>query len=86
MRRLTSTSQVHFTVWGKRTGKKLTSTPKLESLPPTTEVFLLNVQRAHYQGCIWNNCLQQLLNNVSPLHHVILLALCLPKYYEIAYV
>ena len=53
----TSLSKVRFTVCGKRTGKKLTSTPKLESLPPTTEVFLLNVLCAHFQACIWNSCL-----------------------------
>ena len=51
-------SEVRFSVWRKRTGKKLTSTTKLESLPPTTEVFLLNVLRAHYQACVWNSCLQ----------------------------
>ena len=51
-------SEVRFSVWGKQTGKKLTSTPKLESLPPTTEVFLLDVLRAHYQASIWNSCLQ----------------------------
>ena len=51
-------SEVRFSVWGKQTGKKLTSTPKLESLPPTTEVFLLNVLSAHYQASIWNCCLQ----------------------------
>ena len=27
---------------------KLTSTPKLEFLPPITEIFLLNILRAHY--------------------------------------
>ena len=43
---------------GKRTGKKLISTRNLESLPPTTEVFLLNVPPACYQACIWNSCLQ----------------------------
>ena len=44
--------------WGKRTRKKLTSIPKLEYLPSTTEIFLINVLRAHYQACIWNSSLQ----------------------------
>ena len=51
-------SEVRFSVWGKRTGKKITSTPKLEFLPSTKKDFLLKVLRAHYQVCIWNSCLQ----------------------------
>ena len=44
-----SLSEIWFSVWGKRTDKKkLTSTPKLEFLPPITEIFLLNILRAHY--------------------------------------
>ena len=42
-------SEVRFLVCGKRTGKKLTSTTKLESLPPTTEV---------YEACVWDRFLQ----------------------------
>ena len=41
--------EVRFLVCGKRTGKKLTSTTKLESLPPTTEV---------YEACVWDRFLQ----------------------------
>ena len=51
-------SEVRFSVWGKRTGKKITSTPKLEFLPSTKKDFLLKVLRARYQVCIWNSCLQ----------------------------
>ena len=42
-------SEVRFLVCGKRTGKKITSTTKLESLPPTTEV---------YEACVWDRFLQ----------------------------
>ena len=45
-------SEVRFSAWGKRTGKNLTSTPKLEFLPPTRKNFLLRVLRAHYQ--VWS--------------------------------
>ena len=34
----TNLLQVRFTVWGKKTRKKLTSTTKLQSLSPTAEV------------------------------------------------
>ena len=41
----------------KKSRGKLTTTPKLSTLPPTTEVFHLNALRAHYQACIWNHCM-----------------------------
>ena len=49
VRNTNSLSEVLFPLWGKRTGKKLKSTSKLESRPPITVVFLLNILRAHYQ-------------------------------------
>ena len=45
---------------------KLTTTPKLASLPPTTEVFNLNVLRAHYQACIWNHCMSSTPPDLNP--------------------
>ncbi|KAG0729036.1 hypothetical protein GWK47_031207 [Chionoecetes opilio] len=36
-----------------KTGKGYTSTPKLDSLPPTSEAFEENVKRAHHQASIW---------------------------------
>ena len=59
-------SEVRFSVWGKHTGKKLRSTPKLESLPPTTEVFLLSVLCVHYQACVSNSCLQPRPPKIDP--------------------
>ena len=46
----TNLLQVRFTVLGKKTRKKLTSMPKLQSLSPTTEVS----KEVNIQACIWN--------------------------------
>ena len=61
-----SLSEVRFSVWGKRTRKKLTSTSKLESLPPATEVFILNALCVHYQACVWYSCLQARPPEIDP--------------------
>ena len=61
-------SEVRFSIWGKRTGKKLTSTLNLEFLPPTKKDFLLKVLSAHYQVCIWNSCLQLRSLEMDPCH------------------
>ena len=39
---------------GVKTGKAISSAPKLCSLPPTTEAFQLNALRAHLQVSQWN--------------------------------
>ena len=55
-------TKARFSLWVKRTKKKLTATQrptKSESLPPTTEVFQLNVLRMYFQACIWMNCLEE---------------------------
>ncbi len=46
-------SDARLKVWAAKTGKGYTSTPKLHSLPPTTESFRENVKRAHYQAYLW---------------------------------
>ena len=61
-----SLSEVRFSVWGKRTRKKLTSTSKLESLPPAAEVFILNALYVHYQACVWYSCLQARPPEIDP--------------------
>ena len=54
-----SMSEARVSVWTSKTGKSgATVTPKLCSLPPTTEAFIENVKRAHLQTCIWKNALQ----------------------------
>ena len=51
--------------WKEKTGRaNITSSPKLASLPPTTEAFTLNVLRARLQTCIWKNATQ---SNPPPL-------------------
>ena len=63
-------SKARFTLWANKTKKKLSTAlkpPKLESLPPTTEVFHLNVMRAHFQACIWNSCLDEKPPDMDPL-------------------
>ena len=39
--------------WAAKTGKGYVSTPKLCTLPPTSESFVENVKRAHYQAGLW---------------------------------
>ena len=44
----------------KKTGRKnAKKVPKLCSLPPTSEVFEENVNRAHFQCAIWRRALQE---------------------------
>lgn len=55
--------------WTTRTGRKTASkTPKLCSLPPTTEAFKENVKRAHYQCAIWRRALQD-PPNIDPTEY-----------------
>ena len=48
-------SETRLHVWGAKNGKGKFSSPKLCSLPPTTEAFTENVKRAHFQATIWRN-------------------------------
>ena len=51
----TSMSEARLKIWAAKTGKGYISTPKLCSLPPTTEAFELNVRRAHLQAYLWRS-------------------------------
>ena len=42
-----------YHAWFKKTSGKLSSAPKLSSLPPTNESFTQNVLRGHGQCAIW---------------------------------
>lgn len=46
----------------------MTSTPKICSLPPTTETFLENVKRAHLQTMMWK-CEDACPPDVDPLQY-----------------
>ena len=59
-------SKVRYLVWRRKAEGKISATPKLAALPPTTEVFNLNVLRAHYQACIWNSCLENNPPDLNP--------------------
>ena len=48
-------SEARVKVWLSKTGKGSSSTPKLCTLPPTTEAFEENVKRAHHQALIWQS-------------------------------
>ena len=47
-----------FNSWVKKSQGKLSSPPKLCTIPPTTESFRQNILRAHFQCIIWNACLE----------------------------
>ena len=45
-----SMAATRYEVWiGKTSKGKVTGAPKLKSLPPTSEAFVQNVRRAHFQ-------------------------------------
>ncbi|KAG1677170.1 hypothetical protein GQR58_013974 [Nymphon striatum] len=46
--------ETRLKVWLSQTGKG-SSTPKLCTLPPTTEAFKENFKRAHYQALVWRS-------------------------------
>jgi len=47
-------SNARLSAWAAKTGKGYTSTPRLCSLPPTSEGFEENVKHAHHQTSIWH--------------------------------
>ena len=47
-------SETRLKVWLSKPGKG-SSTPKLYTLPPTTEAFKENVKRAHHQALVWQS-------------------------------
>ena len=52
-------SNARLTAWAAKTDKGQVSTPRLCSLPPTTEAFVENVKRAHYQASIWRSAKEE---------------------------
>ena len=54
-------------IWGIKTGKTALSTPKLCTLPPTTEAFHLNILRAHLQLSHWNTALETNRPDLDPI-------------------
>jgi len=49
-------SDMRVEIWSKKMSKKrVTAAPELKTLPPTSEAFLQNVYRAHFQAGIWRS-------------------------------
>ena len=60
-------SDMRYKIWSSKFGNTATSTPKIQTLPPSSEAFKENVKRAHVQTLIWKSAL--LLNppHIDPL-------------------
>jgi hypothetical protein len=49
-------SDIRYKQWIAKLGRKnAASVSKLKTLPHTTEEFIENVKRAHFQTCIWRS-------------------------------
>ena len=57
-----SMSETRWKAWASKTGRATSTPPKLCSLPPTSEGFAENVNRAHHQATVWRS----LENNNPP--------------------
>ena len=51
-----SMSEMRYAAWSRKMANtKISSAPKLKSLPPTSEAFTHHVYHAHYQTLIWKS-------------------------------
>ena len=65
-----SMSDIRYRQWLSKMGRKsAASVPKLKTLPPTTEAFIENVKRAHFQACIWRSALIGEAPDMDPLEN-----------------
>ena len=61
---------LRYTLWAsKMANTKLTSAPKLKSLPPTNESFVEHVRRAHHQTAIWKGSLSPDPPQMDPVQY-----------------
>ena len=61
-------SEIRYTIWAsKMANTKITSAPKLISLPPTNESFFEHVRRAHHQTAIWKGSLSPVPPQMDPV-------------------
>ena len=65
----TSMTECRLTTWKFKTGKSGTSSPKINSLPPTKEAFLENVRRCHLQVAIWKSALRDSPPQMDPCEY-----------------
>ena len=60
-------SEARYKLWFSKTGKRtVTRVPELKALPPTSDAFKENVNRAHIQVCIWKHDLNADPTNLDP--------------------
>ena len=60
-------SEARYKLWFSKTGKRtVTRVPELKALPPTSDAFKENVNRAHIQVCIWKHALNADPPNLDP--------------------
>ena len=62
-------SSVRQKVWSSRVGKASKLSPKLCSLPPTSESFAENVKRAHLQACVWRQATETDQPEMNPVNY-----------------
>ena len=51
-------TEAKWKLWAEKVSQSVVSTPKLSSLPPTTESFAQNAARTHLLVAVWRNALQ----------------------------
>ena len=67
---LTDMTALRYSVWAnKMANHKLSSTPELQALPPTKEVFKEHLYRAQLQTAIWRAALDSNPPNLNPVHY-----------------
>ena len=67
---MSSMSDIRKYLCEKKTNvAKLSSKPRLCTLPPTDEALELNIKRAHYQTMVWYACLQHDPPCADPCHY-----------------
>ena len=62
-------SETRIKVWLSKTSRASSSTPKLCTLPPTTEAFKENVKRAHRQTLIWQSIQTEYPDNLDVMEY-----------------
>ena len=69
MRHYQNLTQAQQEVWNAKMAKSIAEPPKLYSLPPTSEAFAENANRAYLQLAIWLHALDPDPPNLDPTIH-----------------
>ncbi|KAG0710469.1 hypothetical protein GWK47_022723 [Chionoecetes opilio] len=63
-------SDIRYRHWiSSMARKSAASVHQLNTLPPTSEAFVENVKRAHFQACIWRSALTREAPDMDPLEN-----------------